>query len=160
MSRMLRWMERRQLREDMKMLRANYRAVYLLYPTETECTACGGVDEFTDSAYDISCTTCNGVGYTLSWATWQIAARIKQIDLVQLQTVGVPPGIEIGDAELYVSLDTKEAVERIMEESRAYVYFDGQRFRPTNVTADGVGRADEWRIELKRHSPEVRLTGY
>lgn len=159
MSRIRPW-EHKQVRSDMRVLRANYRTVYLLYPTGTECTACGGVDEFTDSAYNPSCATCGGVGYTFSWATWQIAARIKQIDLVQLQAAGIPPGIEIGDAELYVSRDTKDAVERIMEESRAYVYFDGQRFRPTNVTADGVGTADEWRVELKRHSPEVRLTGY
>lgn len=156
----LRYFERRAIRADMKMVRANYRAVYLLYPTETECTACGGVDPFTDSAYDISCSTCGGVGYTLSWATWQIAARIKQMDLVQMQAAGIPPGIEIGDVELYVSRQTRDAVERIMEESRAYVYFDGQRFRPTNVTADGVGTADEWRVELKRFNPEVRLTGY
>ena len=144
----------------MKVIRGNYRTVYLLYPTETECTACGGVDTFTDSAYDVSCPTCGGVGYTLSWAPWQIAARIKQIDLVQMQVAGIPPGIEIGDVELYVSRDTKEAIEKIREESRAYVYFDGQRFRPTTITADGVGTADEWRIELKRHNPEVRLAGY
>ena len=156
----IRWPERRAIRSDMRMIRGNYRMVYLLYPTETECTVCGGVDEFTDSAYDISCATCGGVGYTLSWATWQIAARIKQIDLVQLQAAGIPPGIEIGDVELYVSLDTKAAIEKVREELRAYVYFDGQRFRPTTITADGVGTADEWRIELNRHNPEVRLTGY
>jgi len=154
------WMERGAIRSDMRVIRGNYRTVYLLYPTETECTVCGGVDEFTDSAYDISCATCGGVGYTLSWATWQIAARIKQIDLVQLQAAGIPPGIEIGDAELYVSRDTKAAIEKIREESRAYVYFDGQRFRPTTITADGVGTADEWRIELNRYNPEVRLVGY
>lgn len=156
----IRWMERLQMRADMKVIRANYRTVYLLYPTETECTVCGGVDPFSDSAYDISCATCGGVGYTLTWAVWQIAARIKQIDMVQLQAAGIPPGIEIGDAELYVSRETKDATERVMEESRAYVYFDGQRFRPTNITADGVGTADEWRVELKRYNPEVRLTGY
>ena len=152
--------ERRAIRSDMKVIRGNYRTVYLLYPTETECAVCGGVDPFTNSAYDISCATCGGAGYTLSWATWQIAARIKQIDLVQLQAAGIPPGIEIGDAELYVSWDTKAAIEKITEESRAYVYFDGQRFRPTTITADGVGTADEWRIELSRHNPEVRLAGY
>lgn len=152
--------ERKLIRSDMKVIRGNYRMVYLLYPTETECTVCGGVDEFTDSAYDISCANCGGVGYTLSWQTWQIAARIKQIDLVQLQAAGIPPGIEIGDAELYVSRDTKAAIEKVMEEGRAYVYFDGQRFRPTTITADGVGTADEWRTELKRYNPEVRLTGY
>lgn len=152
--------ERKFIRSDMKVIRGNYRTVYLLYPTETECTVCGGVDTFTDSAYDVSCATCGGVGYTLSWATWQIAARIKQIDLVQMQAAGIPTGIEIGDAELYVSRDTKAAIEKIREESRAYVYFDGQRFRPTTITADGVGTADEWRIELKRYNPEVRLTGY
>ncbi len=152
--------ERKAIRSDMRVIRGNYRAVYLLYPTETECTVCGGVDEFTDSAYDVSCPTCGGTGYTLAWATWQIAARIKQIDLVQLQAAGIPPGIEIGDVELYVSLDTKAAIEKIIEESRAYVYFDGQRFRPTITTADGVGTADEWRVELSRHNPEVRLTGY
>lgn len=156
----VRWVERKAIRADMKAIRANYRTMYLLYPTETPCTVCGGVDEFTDSAYDISCPTCDGTGYTLSWEAWQIAARIKQIDLVQLQAAGIPPGIEIGDAELYVSLDTKAAVEKVMEESRAYVYFDGQRFRPETVTADGVGTADEWRIELKRYSPTVRLSGY
>ena len=157
---MINYFQRRVLQSDMRRIRANYRTVYLLYPTGTECTSCGGVDEFTDSAYDPSCATCGGVGYTFSWATWQIAARIKQIDLVQLQAAGIPPGIEIGDAELYVSRETRDAIARIMEESRAYVYFDGQRFRPTNITADGVGRADEWRIELKRSNPEVRLTGY
>ena len=152
--------ERKFIRSDMKVVRSNYRTAYLLYPTETECTVCGGVDEFTDSAYDISCANCGGVGYTLSWATWEIAARIKQIDLIQLQAAGIPPGIEIGDAELYVSRDTKAAIEKVMEEGRAYIYFDGQRFRPTTITADGVGTADEWRIELNRHNPEVRLTGY
>ncbi len=156
----IRQWERKFIRSDMKVVRSNYRTAYLLYPTETECTVCGGVDEFTDSAYDISCATCGGVGYTLSWATWQIAARIKQIDLVQLQAAGIPPGIEIGDAELYVSRDTKASIEKVMEEGRAYIYFDGQRFRPTTITTDGVGTADEWRIELNRYNPEVRLAGY
>ena len=156
----VRWMERRNIQNDMRMLRANYRTVYLLYPTETECTVCGGADTFTDSAYDISCTNCNGLGYTLSWETWQIQARIKQIDLVQMQAAGIPPGVEIGDAELYVSRDTKEMLVKILEETRAYVYIEGQRFRPTTITADGVGRADERRVELKRHNPEARPTGY
>lgn len=156
----VRWRERLGIQRDMRMIRANYRIVYLLYPTETECTACGGIDTFTDSAFDISCTTCNGVGYTLSWAVWQVHARIKQIDLVQMQAAGIPPGIEIGDAELYVSRESKDSVERVKEESRAYVYTEGDRFRPTNISADGVGKADEWRIELKRVNPEIRLTGY
>lgn len=154
--------QRRHIRDDMRHMRGTYTDAYFLYPTETECTATDcGHDELTDSGYNVSCSTCNGVGYTLSWATWVVHARVKQIDLVQLMRSGpIPPGLEIGDAEIYLSERAKEMVERIEEESRAYVYIEGQRYRPTNLSYDGVGRADEWRVELKRVHPEVRPTGY
>ena len=154
--------QRKNIREDMRNLRGHYAIVYFLYPEETACTNpdCGH-DDFTDSGYDITCATCGGIGYTLSWNSWRIYARVKQIDLVQLMRSGaIPPGIEIGDAELYLSERAKEMVEKIEEESRAYVYIEGSRYRPTNVSYDGVGKADEWRIELKRFHPEVRPTGY
>lgn len=152
--------QRRLIQKDLKAMRANYQTVYVLYPTETACTVCGGADTFTDSAYDVSCATCGGAGYTLSWEAWEIRARIKLIDLTQLLASGIPPGIEVGDAELFVSYDSKEALKKVIEESRAYVYFGGQRFRPETITADGVGKQDEWRIELKRHNPEVTPVGY
>lgn len=154
--------QRKHIRTDMRHMRGHYTAVYLLYPTETACTNpdCGH-DELTDSAFDITCATCSGVGYTLAWSTWRIFARVKQIDLVQLMRSGpIPPGLEIGDAELYISERAREMIEAIEEESRAYVYVEGQRYRPTNTSYDGVGRADEWRIELRRFHPEVRPTGY
>ena len=154
--------QRKHIRTDMRHMRGHYTAIYLLHPTETACTNpnCGH-DRLTDSAFNITCETCDGVGYTLTWSTWRIFARVKQIDLVQLMRSGpIPPGLEIGDAELYISERAKEMIEAIKEESRAYVYIEGQRYRPTNISHDGIGRADEWRIELKRIHPEVRPTGY
>lgn len=151
---------RARIRNDMREVRGNYSTIYLLYPTESDCPECA-YDEMSDSGYDITCEACGGTGYLLSWATWQVFGRVKYTDPVQFMQPGtIPFWIEIGDAELFVSETTSDMLDQILEEARAYVYIEGTSYRPTTVAADGVGKQDEWRVELKRHSPEIRATGY
>lgn len=153
---------RRLIRGDMSQLRGVYETVHLLYPTETACTNpdCGH-DEFSDSGYDITCDICHGLGYTLSWATWQIHGRVVMLNDIQIVRSGVTTLVlEIGDAELYISNRSKEMMDKIEEVNKGYVYIQGERYRPTHVIYDGVGKSDEWRVELKRFHPTERAAGY
>jgi hypothetical protein len=140
-------------------LRPNYRSFHLLVPTETDCTVCG-YDEFTDSALDSACTTCNGLGRTVTWTALEVKGRVQHYDFVKLSAAGLPPGIEIGDSVAYVSPEVKDAVLDLRESPRGYVYLDSDTYRPWSVQPTGVGHADEWRVELKRTNVDARADGY
>jgi hypothetical protein len=153
---------RKEIRNDMSTLRGMHEIIYLLYPTETACTNpdCGH-DEFTDAGYDITCSVCNGKGYTLTWDAWQVHGRVVMLDDIQIVRGGIAPLVlEMGDAELYISSRSKELMEKIEEVDKGYVYIKEERFRPTEIIYDGVGKADEWRVELKRFHASERATGY
>lgn len=153
---------RKLIRGDISRLRGMHELVHLLYPTETACPNpdCGH-DEFSDSGYDITCSICNGLGYTLSWTAWQIYGRVVILDDIQVVRGGITPLVlEIGDAEIYISRRSKEMMEKIEEGDKGYVYIKGERYRPTHIIYDGVGKDDEWRVELKRFHATERATGY
>jgi len=142
-------------------IRRGYRDIAVVYPTEeTVCTECGGQEEFTQSAFDAFCTTCNGTGYTFTWATVLISGRIQHYDFVKLSQAGLPPGIEIGDAVIYVSVAAKEAIEEVRGSPYGYVYIDGQTYRPWSIEPTGVMYADDWRVELKRSEVKAHASGY
>lgn len=148
------WVER-----TLRGLRSNYRSFHLLLPTETDCPDCG-YDELTDSALDIACTTCNGIGKVIEWSPLEVHGRVQHYDFVKLSAAGIPPGIEVGDSVAYISSEIKEAVLDLRESPRGYVYLDGDTYRPWSVQPTGVGHADEWRVELKRTKVDVRASGY
>lgn len=157
---MLAPMDRRDIERTLSEIRRNYRPFYLVYPrAEDECPDCG-FDELTQSAKNIDCTTCNGIGKTFSWATMQVYGRLQYYDFITLSAAGIAPGIEIGDAVCYISPEVKDIVLALRESSYGYALIDGNTFRPMSIQPTGVGHADEWRIEWKRWKADVRASGY
>lgn len=147
-----------EVQSTLSRVRGNYRTFLLVWPTaETECTACG-FDELTQSAKDSSCATCDGIGKTLTWVTVEVQGRLQHYDFVKLAAAGIPPGIEIGDVVSYISKDVKDAVLDLRASQFGYALIDSETFRPYSVVPDGVGHADEWRVEWKR--TEVDVTGH
>lgn len=142
--------DRAQINKTLSGVRGNYRSFRLLWPaSKTECPDCG-FDELTQSAKDISCTTCDGLGYTFTWSDVEVYGRIQHYDFVALAAHGIPPGIEVGDCVTYISTDVKDMVLDVRESRWGYAYIDDQTFKPYGVTPTGVGHADEWRVEWKR----------
>lgn len=153
--------DRREVERTLASVRGNYRSFYLVWPQgEIECPECG-FDEFTQSAKDVSCTVCDGVGKIPDgWVAHQVYGRLQYYDFVTLVATGVTPGIEVGDIVSYVSTDTKGAVLRLRQSRYGYALIDADTFRPFSVAPTGVGHADEWRVEWKRKQMDVRATGY
>jgi len=138
-----------------------YRPTYLVWPSaETECPDCS-FEEFTQSADDITCATCEGLGKVLTWATAKVQARIQHYDFVTLMASGLPPGVEVGDTVVYVSKEVKDmVVDSVRPSQYGYLFIDSDTYRPVSVAPTGVGHQDEWRMELKRTEMDVRPTGY
>lgn len=151
---------RRNLRRDLARMRPVFDTIYALYPTESDCTACGGYDPFTGSGYDPSCSVCGGSGKVTTWAVWEIRARIAITNPERLAMFGVPPGAELGDLGLYIGSSGLDIIQKLLEQEQSYLYIQGQRYRPTSYTPVGVGREDEYRVECNRFKPEKQATGY
>jgi hypothetical protein len=139
---------------------AVYRPFYLVWTSsETECTDCA-YNEFTQSADNITCEACGGTGKVLSWTSAEIHGRIQHMDMVALSAAGLPPGIDVGDAVVYVSEDMKEAIEEHGNSHNGYIFLDGDRYKPYGINPTGVGHRSEWRVELKRTTMSVNANGY
>ena len=152
--------DRHEVERTLGSVRGNYRSFTVVYPTtETECGTCG-FDEFTQSAKDISCPECLGIGRTFTWATVEIYGRLQHYDFVKLSAAGIPPGIEVGDAVGYISESAKGAVLEARASRYGYAYIDGETYRPFSVQPTGVGHAEEWRVEWKKTNVDIHATGY
>ena len=138
-----------------------YRSFHLAWPSEeTDCPDCA-LDELTQSADNITCLTCDGLGTVLTWATAEVYGRIQHYDFVTLVASGLPPGVEIGDAVIYVSEDVKDIITGYVRASDyGYVFLDSDTYRVFSVAATGVGHQEEWRVELKRAQIDARASGY
>ena len=154
--------DRYDIRQTMLHASGNFRGVYGLVATVTDCTACG-YDTMSDSGLDPTCATCSGTGKTFAWLVQEVSARIKVFDFVQLQGAGaVPPGVELGDMALYVRKNDQALFDTIQQEHRSYVKVDGDSnaYRPFAVSSDGVGMDDEFRILMRKVTLDERKTGY
>lgn len=138
-----------------------YRPFHLVWPSsESDCPDCS-FDEFTQSADDVTCATCMGLGKVYTWTHAEVYGRIQHYDFVTLAASGLPPGVEVGDVVVYVSEDIKDIiVSNVRTAQYGYVFVDDDTFWPISVTPTGVGHQDEWRVELKRKQIDVRPTGY
>ena len=154
--------ERHGIRQTMLMTSGNFRAVYGLKATVTDCTACG-YEPMSDAGLDPTCATCLGTGKEIVWLVQQVSARVRVFDFVQLQGAGaVPPGVELGDIALYVRKNDRALFDTIEQEHRSYVKVDGDgnAYRPFSVSSDGVGMDDEVRILMRKVTLDERKTGY
>lgn len=156
--------ERHQIRQTMQYLRGEFRRAWVLLASTSDCTVSGcGYDPMTDSAIDPTCVVCEGTGKVIVFTPHEVRARIKVFDFVQLQGAGAaPPGVELGDAALYVRVNDRGIFEASEENSISYVKMegDGKAYRVFSISADGVGGEDEIRILLKKTKDVQRATGY
>lgn len=80
-------------------------------------------------------------------------ANVRNVDQ-SLKTFGAaPPGAEVGDTFITIGLRDHDLMEQVQHDQYAYLVIDGDRFRPTSLTAAGVGRIEEWLVTLQRFSP-------
>ena len=138
-----------------------YRPLHLVWPLdESECTECA-MDEFTQAADNITCMVCKGLGVVLTWTSAEVRGRIQHYDFVSLAASGLPPGVEVGDAVIYVSEDVKDIIVDYLRASKyGYVFLDSDTYKPFSVAATGVGHSEEWRVELKRSDIDARAPGF
>lgn len=145
----------------MQEIRADYRPIYVLLATLVECPTCG-FDEFSQGGFDTNCATCNGTGRSVEYTRHEMKGRIKILDFVQLQGAGyAPPGVELGDVEVYVRPHDRDVFEECEKDTRSYIVISGDAasYRPFSINADGVGYEDEVRVLLKKANVESRATG-
>jgi len=89
---MIRGLGRRRIQRQIEDLNTNDRVV-LWVPAYSDCPACG-YDEKSRAGKDISCSTCNGSGRTVSWYT----ATIVHKELLE----------DMRDSEdAYIEIDTR-----------------------------------------------------
>ena len=161
---MIRNYDRYDIRRIMQNLRGEFRRVWVLIATTSNCDAAGcGYDSMSDSAIDPTCSMCDGTGKTITFTTHELKARIKVFDFVQLQGAGAaPPGVELGDVALYIRVHDKGVLTTCNETPISYVKLEGDSvaYRPFSIAADGVGREDEIRVLLKKTKDVQRATGY
>lgn len=137
------------------------RTIAILIPTLTECTEDGcGFDENHDSAIDPSCSSCDGLGRTATWAVSNILANIRFVDNALKSFGTVPPGAEVGDFVISYSIRDKAMVEQCLNEKDAYISLEGKRHRPVSINSAGIGQIEEYVSVVKAFSPIFTKAGY
>jgi hypothetical protein len=115
-----------------------------------------GFDADTQSAGDVSV----GLGQEAeAFVRYQLYANVRNVDQA-LKTFGAaPPGAEVGDTYLTISRRDRPVLDQVKQNDAAYLVVDGDRFRPTSVSAAGVGQVEEWVVMLQRFTPPFPAPG-
>lgn len=115
-----------------------------------------GFDPDTQSGGDTSL----GLGQTPeAFRVMALFANVRNVDQA-LKTFGqAPPGAEVGDVYITIGLRDKATLEQVMNHDDAYLVIDGDRFRPSSLSAAGVGQVEEWVVTLHRTSARFTATG-
>lgn len=127
---------RRRIKREIEGLNRNDRIVAWI-PFYTNCTACG-FDAVSRSAKDISCTTCDGEGRTVTWASAYLNCRVSWTDVGRPRFVGGVTTAELGDATFETRLVHKELLEDLRDKENAYVEIDNRRLRVMSVDVNRI----------------------
>ena len=135
--------------------RNSYREVVLVYPN---ITTGSNYETFTDSPYDISAS--QSEYKSITFTTYRARARIKIIQDTSILGLGpAVSGLSVGDYLLYFRAEEYPQVKRVLDEEFAYIFVDGDTFRPNNITMNGVGRNFDATVHAKKYSPKFRAEG-
>lgn len=141
----------------MKALSTNYSRIYVLIPT---ATGTSNYDEMEDSPLDITNTSTSASGQTLTWAAYEIYARLGGPTFTDLITAD-GNGLEKGDIALFIKPTDYDLMQSVITNNRAYLYINKDTYRPfgTQNTA-GVFNGNEYKVECKHYTPIVFATGF
>jgi len=133
---MIRGLGRRRIQRQIEDLNTNDRVV-LWVPAYSDCPTCG-YDEKSRAGKDISCSTCNGSGRTVSWYTATIVGRVAWTDVGRARFGNVVGTDELGDATFETRLVHKELLEDMRDSEDAYIEIDTRRLRVMSVDFNRV----------------------
>lgn len=110
-----------------------------------------GFDVDTQSAGDVS----QGLGEDVEqFRVYAFFANVRDVDQA-LKTFGqAPPGVEVGDTFITVSRRDFDMMLQVKQNEHAYIFIDGNRFRPSGVSVAGVGQVEEYVVPLQRFHPQ------
>lgn len=153
--------DRLGIKSDLRDTRVYGRTLAVLLPTLTICTSGScGYDAQHDSGVDPSCTICDGLGRTATFAICNIYANIRTVEQSLVTFGQAPPGAEVGDTFITFGQRDYDTILSCQRDKDAYVSVDGGCFRPTPIQVAGVGQAEEYVVVLKSFKPLFRAPGY
>ncbi len=117
-------------------MRQRSQRVVIYIPLKTDCPDCGW-DEFTQSAKDVSCTTCGGGGKVITWYKSRSSARVMWID-PSSPIWGTMASGPVGDVWLSVPLSYESLYERVKDTDDAYILVDSKTVKPISIDANRV----------------------
>jgi len=127
--------------------------VFARIPSETNCTTCGW-DPVNQSAYDMECPTCKGIGKIVSWTTYAVYARLIWNPL-RFAYPFPSSGVELGDCIIVVSREWESIMDAVMNEERAYLQADDHIVRPKFKHEQRIGNlVTEIEYECNLFHPE------
>lgn len=132
-----------------------YRQAVILIPTFTQQS----FDQVTQTGYDVSVG--DGSGRTVTrWTVYLLQCRIVKVDQNMKLFGKLALAVEIGDLVFTVKPDQLQIIDLAVREPHAYIYVDGETFRPTDRNSEGVGNIERWTIGCPRYNPVFRRAGY
>lgn len=130
-------------REVQDFMRQRSQRVSIHIPSRTNCDVCG-FDEFTQSATDVACTTCQGTGKITTWYVSHSSARVMWIDPAA-PVWGTMSSGPVGDVWLSVPYEYESMYDKVKDTDGAYILVDGKTAKPISIDpniVEGVSSLD------------------
>lgn len=141
------------VQRDLEKTRDVHDTIDVILVTTVACSVCGH-DTFTNSSRIIPCSTCNDTGWIATKVRHTIKGRVELLELPELVPFkGIPPGVESGDALIFVSIRDYDLLNTCYKSEYGYIIAKGRNFKPMAVDQEGLGRVDEYRVIAKKHKP-------
>jgi hypothetical protein len=156
---MFRTRDRNTFKRNATQLANNYSRAVLLIPLLSDA---GNYDPISNAAIDVQNTTSYETGKTITgWKVVEMQARRGGATFTDLVLLAAGAGFAQGKIKLFFSKRMDEMMQEVVDDVFAYVYIDGQTYRPIGgIDNAGLFHADESFIELNSHTPRARATGY
>jgi len=129
-------------------------AVYARIPTETNCPTCGW-DVLSQSAINMGCATCHGIGKITTWVAYAVNCRLMWTSTLKFAYPFPASGVELGDCVITVPQEFVAVMDLVMNNERAYVVANDKTVRPTSLHVQNVqGIVTEYEYVCNIFSPE------
>ncbi|HLC30324.1 MAG TPA: hypothetical protein VJM51_06050 [Dehalococcoidia bacterium] len=146
--------DRLMFRDTLADTRLYGRPVYVMIPV----VVIDNLDADTQSGVDVS--DGDGTGRFVSWREHAVLANVRNVDQSLITFGKVPPGVEVGDVFLSVSVGDRELMVEARDNEHAYIDIDGDRWRIADLSGAGLGSIEEWIVTCERFSPLFIAPGH
>jgi hypothetical protein len=146
--------DRLAIREGLDVSRLDSRFLHVLIPAFDNWD----FDEETQSGNEVS--QGDGTGRSVTWRHYALYAHLRPVDQSLITFGHVPPGAEQGNVFFSIHPRELEVFQNALNREHAYVLLDGEAWHVNSITTSGVGKVEEYIVNVKKFHPLHRAPGY